>query len=218
MDKDLRTLAPWYRLCGPTPAAVLTEDYNTTNLLLLPFLALRNQQMTLAFLATASIAAEVWTIFLGSPQVSAGDFGTTTYWGDLAGLAILVVCNAVMLLALVAVACKCWRKAAPVRLDTIAAKARLLGGSRVGDFGGKVGLGWADGPDEVGLGWVGGPVEVLRVDGEYVLKSLWTDVGITTSYRLLDHVYTTGSRCSAPTSTTKPAYHADGGGPNSGVV
>ncbi|KAH7627247.1 hypothetical protein B0T09DRAFT_367759 [Sordaria sp. MPI-SDFR-AT-0083] len=79
------------------------EEYNTIPPLFIIYTAWKSGSHILVCLSFGTAASEFWALFLGTLQVSASNYGSTTWQVDLAGLLIVMVMEVVTVVGLVAV-------------------------------------------------------------------------------------------------------------------
>lgn len=85
IDHAVRSLAPFHALAqGYQPPNVLWADYSSGIPLWEAWIACRNGHYLLCNSMIASVATTVFTVFLGSLQLSASSYGSTTFESDLA--------------------------------------------------------------------------------------------------------------------------------------
>ncbi len=84
IDHDVRSLAPFHALAqGYQRPAVLWADYSSGIPLWEAWIAWREGHYLVCSSMLASLATTVFTIFLGSLQLSASSYGSTTFESDL---------------------------------------------------------------------------------------------------------------------------------------
>ncbi|MCJ1251214.1 hypothetical protein MMC30_008445 [Trapelia coarctata] len=107
LEHNVRSLAALDALrqgyCSP---AVLWDDYTTGTPVAEVFSAFHRGQHLLDYVLLASFTSYIYTVMLGSLQVSASYCGSTTYGGDLAGVIIVLATNSFILAVSLAIA---WR-------------------------------------------------------------------------------------------------------------
>ncbi|KAH6630958.1 hypothetical protein B0J18DRAFT_116928 [Chaetomium sp. MPI-SDFR-AT-0129] len=85
IDQAVRSLGPFYALAqGYQRPDVLWADYSSSILLWEAWTACRDGHYLVCSSMLASLATTVFTIFLGSLQLSASSYGSTTFESDLA--------------------------------------------------------------------------------------------------------------------------------------